>query len=221
MCDARLQQEGFGGRQFGRACLDAVVELNARIKSGSMTARKLGLVGENAAQIKAAGRLALGARKSADLHLARGMTVIGVRHHSERTADIVDDNRGGIDAVIRLGHIGDGAVGNRRHQILALKCTPLTDKQRARTHLARIVSRKFNRPIAWHCRLGDDHAFRLEQFYIALKCQFFSRRAIRHTTTPLAKPSLNCLETKPIQQNPFNTSSHRNMPPNLVSGTDC
>ena len=221
MRDARLQQEGFGGRQFGRACLDAVVELNARIKSGSMTARKLGLVGKNAAQIKAAGRLALGARKSADFHLARGMTVIGVRHHSERTTDIVDDNRGGIDAVIRLGHIGDGAVGNRRHQILALKCTPLTDKQRARTHLARIVSRKFNRPIAWHCRFGDDHAFRLEQFYIALKCQFFSRRAIRHTTTPLAKPSLNCLETKPIQQNPFNTSSHRNMPPNLVSGTDC
>ena len=109
-----------------------------------MTARELSLVGKNATQIKAAGRLALGARKSADLHLARGMTVIGVRHHSERTADIVDDHSGNIDVVIDLGHVRHGAFGNRRDQILGLERTALADKQCTRTHLARVVGRKLD-----------------------------------------------------------------------------
>lgn len=132
-----------------------------------MTTRELSLVGKNATQIKAAGRLALGTRKSADLHLARGMTVIGVRHHSERTADIVDDHSGNIDVVIDLGHVRHGAFGNRRDQILAFERAALADKQCARTHLARVVGRKLNALVARSARPGNNKVIFLEQLYIA------------------------------------------------------
>lgn len=148
MRDARLQHEGFGGRQFGRARLDAVVELNARIKSGSMTARNLGLVGENAAQIKATGRLALGACKGADLHLTRRVPIKGICHHGERATNITHNHRGKINIVINLGNVGHGAIGDCRKQVLALKRTALADKQRARTHLARVISCKLNALVA-------------------------------------------------------------------------
>ena len=148
MRDARLQQEGFGGRQLGRARLDTVVELNTRIQSGSMTARELCLVGKDAAQVKAAGRLTLGARKSTDLYLARGMTVKSVCHHGKRAADVADDHRGDINVVIDFGNVRRSAVGNCREQILALKRAALADKQRARTHLARVIGRKLNTLVA-------------------------------------------------------------------------
>ena len=148
MRDARLQQEGFGGRQLRRARLDTVVKLNTRIKSGSMTARELCLVGKDAAQIKTAGRLALGAGKGTNLYLARGVTVKSVRHHSKRATDIVDDHRGNIDVVIDFGNVRRSAVGDCREQILALKRAALADKQRARTHLARVIGRKLNTLVA-------------------------------------------------------------------------
>ena len=167
MCDARLQQEGFGGRQLGRARLDAVVELNARIKSGSMTARKLGLVGEDAAQIKAAGRLTLGACKGADLHLTRRVPIKGICHHGERATNIAHNHRGKINIVIDLGNVGHGAIGDCRKQVLALKRTALADKQRARTHLARVISRKLNALVARSARSGNNKVIFLEQLYIA------------------------------------------------------
>ena len=167
MRDARLQQEGFGGRQLGRARLDAVVELNARIKSGSMTARKLGLVGEDAAQIKAAGRLALGACKGADLHLTRRVPIKGICHHGERATNIAHNHRGKINIVIDLGNVGHGAIGDCRKQVLALKRTAFADKQRARTHLARVISRKLNALVARSARSGNNKAIFLEQLYIA------------------------------------------------------
>ena len=167
MCDARLQQEGFRGRQLGRARLDAVVELNARIKSGSMTARKLGLVGEDAAQIKAAGRLALGACKGADLHLTRRVPIKGICHHGERATNIAHNHRGKINIVIDLGNVGHGAIGDCRKQVLALKRTAFADKQRARTHLARVISRKLNALVARSARSGNNKVIFLEQLYIA------------------------------------------------------
>ena len=167
MRDARLQQEGFGGRQFGRACLDAVVELNARIKSGSMTARKLGLVGENAAQIKAAGRLTLGACKGADLHLTRRVPIKDICHHGERATNITHNHRGKINIVIDLGNVGHGAIGDCRKQVLALKRTALADKQRARTHLARVISCKLNALVVRSARSGNNKVIFLEQLYIA------------------------------------------------------
>lgn len=132
-----------------------------------MTARKLGLVGEDAAQIKAAGRLALGACKGADLHLTRRVPIKGICHHGERATNIAHNHRGKINIVIDLGNVGHGAIGDCRKQVLALKRTALADKQRARTHLARVISRKLNALVARSARSGNNKVIFLEQLYIA------------------------------------------------------
>ena len=161
-----------------------------------MAARELCLVGENAAQVEAAGRLALSAGKGANLHLARGVTVVGVRHHGKRATDIVDDHGGNIDAVIDLGHVRHGAIGNRRDQILALKRTALANEQRPRTHLARVVGRKLYVLVAHGIRLEDNEALGLEQLHVAHQSQLLLRRT-RHITTSLVKPNLK--KAKPSQ----------------------
>ena len=216
VCDTRLQQEGLGGRQLRRARLDPVVELDARVEGRSMAPRKLCLVGENPAQVEAAGRLALGTGKGANLHLARGVTVIGICHHGERTANIVDDHGGDLDVVIDLGHIRHGAIGDCRDQILALKCAALANKQRARTHLTRVVGRKFDTLVAHGIRLGDNKALGLEQLHIACQSQLLLRRT-RHITTSLAKSNLKRAKTVSGEiGHALCIINHPNMPPDLA-----
>ena len=99
------------------------------------------MLGEDAAQIVHAGRLALGARERADLGPCGRMIIGGVRKKAEGAADIAHEHAGGIHAVIDGRNVGDGAGAAGINKVLALERRALADKERPRDRLARIVRR--------------------------------------------------------------------------------